>query len=91
MLYMEKKKYNLRSKKPETLQIPLELHLSDDNDFVTNVMGHKQSDMSHQDSDSSLSGSKLDCDNIVYSDSDGAGPSACSFNRLQSESCVLVK
>ena len=45
---------NLQSKKPETIQIPLELHLSDDNEFVTNLLGHKKSDMSHQDSDSSL-------------------------------------
>ena len=41
--------------------------------------------MSHQDSDSSLSGSELDCDNIVQSDSDGVGPSWRSFNRLQVE------
>ena len=81
---MEKKKYNLRSKKSETIQIPLELHLSDDNDFVTNLLGHKNSTMSHQDSDSSLSGSELDCENVIqYSDSDGAGPSGRSFNRLK--------
>ena len=81
---MEKKNYNLRSKKSETIQIPLELHLSDDNDFVTNLLGHKNSTMSHQDSDSSLSGSELDCENVIqYSDSDGAGPSGHSSNRLQ--------
>ena len=82
---MEKKKYNLQSKKAETIQIPLELHLLDDNNFVTNLLGHKHSDMSHQDSDSSLSGSELDCDNIIQSDSDGAGPSGRSFNRLHIE------
>ena len=82
---MEKKKYNLRSTKSETIQIPLELHLSDDNVFVTNLLGHKKSTMSHQDLDSSLSGSELDCDNVIQSDSHGAGPSGCSFNRLQVE------
>ena len=83
LLYMERKKYNLRSSKSETSQIPLDLHLSDD--FVTNLLGHKQIIMSHQDSDSSLSGSELDCDAILHSDSDGAGTSGRSFNRLQVE------
>ena len=64
----------------------MEIHLSDDNEFVTNLLGHKKSDMSHQDSDSSLSGSELDCDNVIQSsDSNGAGPSGRSFNRLQVE------
>ena len=82
---MERKKYNLRSNKSETIQIPLELHLSDDNDFVTNLFGHKKNTMSHQDLDSSLSGSELHCDTILHSDSDGAGTSGRSFNRLQVE------
>ena len=83
---MEKKKYNLWSNKFESIHLPLQLHLSDDNDFVTNLLGHKNSTMSHQDSDSSLSGSELDCDNVIQSsDSDGAGPSGRSFNRLQVE------
>ena len=82
---MEKKKYNLRSRKTDTIQIPLQLHLSDDNDFVTKLLGNKKSDMSHQDSDSSLSGSELDCDNIIQSDSDDAGPSGRLFDRLEVE------
>ena len=85
LLCMERKKYNLRSSKSESNQIPLELHLSDDNDFVMNLLGHKKNTMSHQDSDSSLSGSELDCDTILHSDTDGAGTSGCSFNCLQVE------
>ena len=46
-LYMEKKKYNLRSTKSDTLQIALQVHLSDDN-FLTNLLGSDKSDMSHQ-------------------------------------------
>ena len=85
---MEKKKYNLRSNKSDGLQIPLQVHLSDDNDFVTNLLGHKTTNMSQQDSDSSLSGSELDCDNVVQSDSDGVGPSGRSFNRtFNQQSC----
>ena len=57
--FVYKKKYNLRSKKSESIHLPLQLHLSDDNDFVTNLLGHKNSTMSHQDSDSSLSGSVI--------------------------------
>ena len=82
---MERKKYNLQSNKSESIQIPLELHLSDDNVFVTNLLGHKKNTMSHQDSDSSLSGSELDCDTILHSDSDDAGSSGHSFNHLQVE------
>ena len=82
---MEKKISNLRSKRSDTLQLPFDLHLSDDNEFVTNLLGQKQV-MSHQDSDSSLSGSELECEQIIHSsDSDGVGPSKRSFNRLQSE------
>ena len=77
---MEKKKYNLRSQKADT-QVSFDLHLSDDNKFITNLLGQKPQVMSHQDSDSSLSGSELDCGQIIHtSDSDGAGPSGLSFN-----------
>ena len=41
--------------------------------------------MSHQDSDSSLSGNELDCNTIVQSDSDDAGPSGHLFDRLEAE------
>ena len=83
---MEMKKYNLWSNKSESIHLPLQLHLSDDNEFVMNLLGHKNSTMSHQDSDSSLSGSELDCDNVIQSsDSDSAGPSGRLFNRLQVE------
>ena len=39
--------------------------------------------MSHQDLDSSLSGSDLECSAMVQSDSDDAGTSGRSFNRLE--------
>ena len=52
---MEKKKYNLRSQKADT-QVSFDLHLSDDNEFITNLLGQQPQVMSHQDSDSSLSG-----------------------------------
>ena len=83
---MEKKHYNLHSKKADTTQVSFDLHLSDDNEFITNFLGQKPQVMSHQDSDSSLSGSELDCEKIIHSsDSDGVGPSGRSFNRLQVE------
>ena len=82
---MEKKKYNLRSQKSDTSQVQFDLHMSDDNDFVTNLLGQKQT-MSHQDSDSSVSDSDIDCGQIMQdSDSGGAGPSGRSFNRLHVE------
>ena len=80
---MERKKYNLHSQKADTTQVSFDLHLSDDNEFITNLLGQKPQVMSQKDSDSSLSGSELECDKIIHSpDSDGAGPSGRSFNRL---------
>ena len=82
---MEKKKYNLRSQNADT-QVSFDLHFADDNEFITNLLGQKSQAMSHQDSDSSLSGSELDCGQLIHSsDSDSAGPSGRSFNRLQVE------
>ena len=82
---MEKKKYNLRSQKSDTSHVQFELHMSDDNEFVTNLLGQKQT-MSHQDSDSSVSDSDIDCGQIMHdSDSDGSGPTERSFNRLHVE------
>ena len=82
---MEKKKYNLLSQKSDISQVQFDLHLSDDNEFVTNLLGQKQN-MSHQDSDSSVSDSELDCGQVMHdSDSDGAGPSGRSFNRLHTD------
>ena len=76
---MEKKKYNLRSQKSDTSQVQFDLHMSDDNDFITNLLRQKQT-MSHQDSDSSVSDSDIDCGQIMQdSDSDGAGPSGRSL------------
>ena len=65
---MEKKKYNLRSAKTESLQMPIQVQLSDDNDFMTNLLGN--SSFTQQSSDSS-SDSELDCSVVVDgSDSD---------------------
>ena len=49
------------------------------------MLGSENLKMSHQDSDSSLSGSELDCSAIVQSDSDDAGTSGRSFNRLEAD------
>ena len=82
---MEKKKYNLRSQKSDTSQVQFHLHTSDDNEFVTNLLGQKLN-MSHQDSDSSVSDSELDCGQVMHdSDSDGAGPSGHSSNQLHTD------
>ena len=79
---MQKKKYNLRSTKTDTIQITLQVHLSVNNKFVKSLLGSENSNMSHQDSDSFLSGIQRDCSAIVQSDIDDAGTSGRSFNRL---------
>ena len=50
---MKKKMYNLHSQKADT-QVSFDLHLVDDNKFITNLLGQKSQVMFHQDSDSSL-------------------------------------
>ena len=58
---MEKKKYNLGSGKSECIQIPMQVQLSDDNEFIGNLLGSANTDLSPQDSPQSSSDSELDC------------------------------
>ena len=79
---MEKKKYNLRSARAESVQIPIQVQLSDDSEFF-NLLG--DTSIAHQDlNDSSNSDSDLDLSAVVAgSDSDDV--STQSFDRLQSD------
>ena len=81
---MEKKKYNLRSARTETVQIPIQVQLSDDSEFL-NLLGNTS--VAQQDSDaSSNSDSDLDLSAIVGgSDSDDVSTQGRSFDRLQVE------
>ena len=55
---MEKNKYNLRSARAESVQIPIQVQLSDDSEFL-NLLGNTP--ITQQDSDTSLnSDSELD-------------------------------
>ena len=82
--------YNLRSNKQQTVQLPVEIQLSDDNQFLQRFLSHNcagfKEKLNMSDSDSEGSGSDLNCSAIVQ-DSDneetsnmsnsqeGAGPS----------------
>ena len=82
--------YNLRSHKQHTVQLPVEIQLSDDNQFLQRFLSHNcagfEEKLNMSDSDSEGSGSDLNCSAIVQ-DSDnednsnmsnlqeGAGPS----------------
>ena len=81
---MEKKKYNLRSARTETVQIPIQVQLSDDSDFL-NLLGNTS--VAQQDSDvSSNSDSDLDLSAVVGgSDRDDVSTQGRSFDRLQAE------
>ena len=73
----------MRSAKTESLQIPIQVQLSDDNNFMTNLLGN--SSLTQQASDSS-SDSELDCSAIVGgSDSDDVSTPGRLFDRLQPE------
>ena len=70
---MEKKKYNLRSAKSNSLEVPVQLQISNDNDFITNLLDSQTLAMSQQESQNSSSDSDLDCSAIVNeTDSDDA-------------------
>ena len=81
---MEKKKYNLRSARTETVQIPIQVQLSDDSEFL-NLLGNTS--VAQQDSDASFnSDSDLDLSAVVSgSDSDDVSTQGRSFDRLQAE------
>ena len=81
---MEKKKYNLGSAMTETVQIPIQVQLSDDSEFL-NLLGNTS--VPQQDSDaSSNSDSDLDLSAVVGgSDSDDVSTQGRSFDRLQVE------
>ena len=81
---MEKKKYNLHSARTETVQIPIQVQVSDDSEFL-NLLGNTP--VAQPDSDaSSNSDSDLDLSAVLAgSDSDDVSTQGRSFDRLQSE------
>ena len=78
-------KYNLRWVKSDSVQAPLQLQLSEDHEFLTNLLDNSHSH-AQQASDPNSSASDLDCSDVVNSsDSDDAGTQPRSFDRLVSE------
>ena len=70
---MKKKKYNFRSVKNDSLQIPIQLQCSD-NDLMANLLGSNSMLETQQYSNIASLGSKLDCSWVVdHSDSDSVG------------------
>ena len=83
---MEKKKYNLWSAKSNSLEVPVQLQISNDNDFITNLLDSHTLAMSQQESQNSSSDSDLDCSAIVNeTDSDDASNPVRAFNRFEPE------
>ena len=60
------KQYNLRSSKTDPIHVPVQLQLSDDSQFISQLM--KQQENSVQVSDSNSSASDLNCSDLVQSD-----------------------
>ena len=84
--YMEKKKYNLWSAKSEGTQVPVQLQLSSDNNFITNLLGSDTLSMAQQESQNSSFKSDLDGSAVINgSDSDDTSTSGRSFNRHEPE------
>ena len=52
---MEKKKYDKWPAKSEIIQVPIQLQLSSDNDFITNLLGSDTLAMAQQESQNSSS------------------------------------
>ena len=61
--------YNLRSNKQQTLQLPVEIQLPDDNQFLQTFLSHNcasfEEKVSMSDSDSEGSGSDHNCSDIM--------------------------
>ena len=60
------KQYNLRSSKTDPTHLPVQLQLSDDSQFMAQLV--KQQENSVQVSDSDSSDSELNCSDLVQSD-----------------------
>ena len=80
---MERKKYNVRSAKSDGVQAPIQLQLSEDNEFLKNLLEMKSSGHTQQDSDPNSSITDLDCSGLVdTSDRDDENAQPRSFDRL---------
>ena len=82
------KQYNLRSTKPDSIQLPVQVQLCDDGEFMTHLLSTGSETLhDKQVGHDSSSESELDCSAIVgASDSDDSGtPVGRAFNRLHSE------
>ena len=80
---MERKKYNLLSSKSDGVQTPIQLQLSEDNEFLKNLLEMNSPGHAQQASDLNSSISDLDCSGLVdTSESDNASAQLCSFDRL---------
>ena len=75
---MERKKYNLHSAKSDCVQIPIQLQLSDDNDFLKNLLEFNFPGHAQQASDQNSVSSDIDCSGLLnMPESDNTGPQAC--------------
>ena len=82
------KQYNLRSTKPDSIQLPVQVQLCDDGEFMTHLLSTGSETLhDKQMGHDSSSESELDCSAIVgASDSDNSStPGGRAFNRLHSE------
>ena len=64
------KQYNLRSSKRDPIHVPVQLKLSDDSQFISQLM--KQQENSVQVCDSDSSASDLNCSDLVQSDDEAS-------------------
>ena len=81
------KQYNLRSSKTDPIHVPVQLQLSDDSQFISQLM--KQQENSVQVSDSNSSASDLNCSDLVQSDDETSNGK--SKNDSSSDSVVSDK
>ena len=61
---MERKKYNLHSAKSDSVQIPIQLQLSEDNEFLKNLPEVNSPGHAQQASDLNSFNSELDCSDL---------------------------
>ena len=86
------KQYNLRSTKPDSIQLPVQVQLCDDGEFMICLLSTGSKTLyDKQTGHDSSSESELDCSAIVWaSDSDDSNtPGGRAYDRLHSEKSLL--
>ena len=81
------RQYNLRSGKQEGLQIPVQIQLAEDTEFLTDLLKHKNGEVS--DSESSIS--EADCEALINESEVDSFTNACKTSSPRGKNHVRIR